>query len=289
MLGKCCWVVPNGVWVVILRLVGLGTAYLLLIHFMEIPILIANYGSSVQKEITGTTEISIPGGSNKFLSSSNKNKVTHRQLYLGNSSKMENKTQLLNGRIMKKSKLISDVNYCPVNDEGRNMCNINLTNAGLLHICTPMKICNVNQNIALNSIRTKTDPSFKICTYPLERDIFISHSGDQKAYEKEPILRYFSLLARAMERAVIDIEPINESFIHLEENVARSNFLDKILLLRHAITDSIFPRENAAWKRSVLKQKITFIFLKYKPYCEECRDLAFYFVCGLFEIMVSKK
>ncbi|KAL3865967.1 hypothetical protein ACJMK2_043311 [Sinanodonta woodiana] len=215
---------------------------------MEIPILIANYESTVQKEITGKTEISIPGGSNKFLSSSNKNKVTHRQLYLGNSSKMENKTQLLNGRIMKKPKLISDVNYCPVNDEGRNILLLFfLTNAGLLHIYTPRKRFHMNQNIALNCIRSKKDPSFKICTYPLKRDIFISDSLVTKG---EPILRNFSLLARAMHRAVIVIEPINESFIHLEESVARSNFLDDILFLMDERT-AVIMGQNTRNQRGV--------------------------------------
>ncbi|KAL3865969.1 hypothetical protein ACJMK2_043313 [Sinanodonta woodiana] len=120
-----------------------------------------------------------------------------------------------------------------------------LTNAGLLHIYTPKKRFHMNQNIALNCIRSKKDPSFKICTYPLKRDIFISDSLVTKGVWED-----FSLLARAMHRAVIAIEPINESFIHLEESVARSNFLDDILFLMDERT-AVIMGQNTRNQRGV--------------------------------------
>ncbi|KAK3585308.1 hypothetical protein CHS0354_040255 [Potamilus streckersoni] len=227
---------------IVLSLLGLGAAYFLLTNFIEIPRLKAIYG-----------------GSNQLVSSSNTAIDAQSQLLFGNSSKTENSLQFLNGRIRKKPKLISDKKFCTDNQEGRTVCNINLTNAGLLHIYTPKKRFHVNQITALNCIPTKTKPSFKICIYPLERDIFISENLArhgiwdgiqtnliQKALQNFPEavfidiganIGYFSLLAMAMDRAVIAIEPINENFLHLEESVASNNFSGEILLLRHAITD----------------------------------------------------
>ncbi|KAL3865977.1 hypothetical protein ACJMK2_043319 [Sinanodonta woodiana] len=245
---RCCRIY------IVISLVGLGTIYFLLTNLLQTPGLIVKFGSTAQNE---KTEARPHGVSNQLESTSHTD--LNRPLLLADSSEMQNRSTLLNGRLWKKPKLISNVNICTANEELRNMCNINLTNAGLLHIYTPKKRFNVNQTSALNCIPTRTIPSFKICIYPREKDIFISESlityGEwdggqtnriQKALQNFPEaifldfganIGYFSLLARAMDRAVIAIEPINENFIHLEESVARNNFLDEILLLRHAITD----------------------------------------------------
>ncbi|KAK3585310.1 hypothetical protein CHS0354_040258 [Potamilus streckersoni] len=260
--GKCMSKRCSRIYFV-LSLAGLGTAYLLLKESMKIPGLIAKFESTAQIEKAGLAETSIRGGSNQLVSSSNTDLVPFRQLLFGDSLKTDNRSQLLNGRIWKKPKLISDVNICTGNEENRSMCNINLMNAGLLHIYTPKKRFHVNRNSALNCIPTRTSPSFKICIYPRERDIFISESliaqgmwdsGQTNLIQTalttfpEAIfidiganIGYFSLLARAMDRAVIAIEPVNENFLHLEESVASNNFSDEILLLRHAITDRRTP------------------------------------------------
>ncbi|KAL3856586.1 hypothetical protein ACJMK2_011321 [Sinanodonta woodiana] len=108
-------------------------------------------------------------------------------------------------------------------------------------------------------VRTRTIPSFNVCLFPVKEDIYVSASLQtsgtwdmeqthliQKALKRFPKanfidvganIGYFSLLARAMGRTVIAIEPTDASFLRLQEGVVRNNFSDKIIILKYAVSD----------------------------------------------------
>ncbi|KAK3576472.1 hypothetical protein CHS0354_028522 [Potamilus streckersoni] len=142
----------------------------------------------------------------------------------------------------------------------RNFTAFNLTHNGdMKHIYTISNQYPFREVRDFQCIPTSTVPSFTICVYSIQEDVYISgslrQSGtwdlDQTILVQGALNRfpdamfvdvganigYFSLLARAMGRAVIAIEPTHANFLRLQEGVVRNKFSDNILLLKYAISD----------------------------------------------------
>ncbi|KAK3576468.1 hypothetical protein CHS0354_028518 [Potamilus streckersoni] len=108
-------------------------------------------------------------------------------------------------------------------------------------------------------VQTITIPSFIVCIFSVKEDVFVSGSLQktrtwdiqqtkliQNALNRFPEasfidvganIGYFSLLARAMGRTVIAIEPTEATFLRLQEGVVRNKFSDNIILLKYAVSD----------------------------------------------------
>ncbi|KAK3576469.1 hypothetical protein CHS0354_028519 [Potamilus streckersoni] len=163
-------------------------------------------------------------------------------------------------------KTSSDMSHTIIEDNSnselrlRNFTAFNLTHNGdMKHIYTISKQYPFREVRDFQCIPTSTIPSFVICVYSIQEDVYISgslrQSGtwdlDQTRLVQGALNRfpdamfvdvganigYFSLLARAMGRAVIAIEPTYANFLRLQEGVVRNKFSDNILLLKYAISD----------------------------------------------------
>ncbi|KAK3576467.1 hypothetical protein CHS0354_028515 [Potamilus streckersoni] len=136
----------------------------------------------------------------------------------------------------------------------------NLThNEDMRHIYTLHNLYPSSEGRRYMCIPTRTIPSFTICVFSVQKDIYVSGSllqtgiWDlkqtqliQRALNEFPEatfidvganIGYFSLLARAMGRTVIAIEPTDANFLRLQEGVVRNKFSDNILMLKYAISD----------------------------------------------------
>ncbi|KAL3856584.1 hypothetical protein ACJMK2_011319 [Sinanodonta woodiana] len=127
------------------------------------------------------------------------------------------------------------------------------------HIYTLHNLYPSNEGRNFQCIPTRTTPPFTVCVFSIQKDIYVSGSLQQsgiwdlkqtlliqRALNEFPEavfidvganIGYFSLLARAMGRTVIAIEPTDANFLRLQEGVVRNKFSDNILMLKYAISD----------------------------------------------------